>query len=291
MPLFEPGPDGGPESPPNPPGGPRTLAETRARVEARAGELVRAEYGALPGMDSAAQAKLGELLGRRRALLESWQARVAEHGLTVVSPPTLRLPDGFARSVEGYVPRAEVTELLGVDVALGEEARGIMFAALAEALGTSVERHEVQHRLDAAAPRVMPELLSRHVGPLEKDGHPRRHASTSRAELNAYLAELARDDRTAGVGLTLIARFLFDRRMHGTAESYAALAILEGLAEGLDGPARDPMLAGGTIDRRVVAEVYLALAAWPRDQLRGAAKKLWERLFEAPLPELRVVGG
>jgi hypothetical protein len=51
------------------------------------------------------------------------------------------------------------------------------------------------------------------------------------------------------------------------------------------------MLVSGTIDRRAVADVYLALEAWPRDRLREAAKKLWEKLFEAPLPVLRVVGG
>jgi hypothetical protein len=188
------------------------------------------------------------------------------------------------------VPHAEIAALRGVDEALGDEDRGRMFAALAGALGTSVERHEVQHRLDAAAPKVMPDLLARHVGPLEKDGHERRHAATSRAELSAYLAELARDDRTAGVGLTMIARFLFDRHMHGTAESYAALVILEGLSEDLGGSQR-PMLVSGTIDRRAVADVYLALEAWPRDRLRDSAKKLWEKLFEAPLPVLRVVGG
>ena len=89
--LFD--PEAGPE-----------VAEARARVEARAGELVRAEYGALPGIDAGA-GKLGELLGRRRALLESWKAKVrrsrARAGVAAHPAPARRL-----RAVGGGVRAA-----------------------------------------------------------------------------------------------------------------------------------------------------------------------------------------
>jgi hypothetical protein len=133
----------------------------------------------------------------------------------------------------------------------------------------------------------MPKSLEARVGPLADGGKERRAAATARAELSAYLAELARDAQSPRVGLTLVARFLFDRRMHGAPESYAALSILEGLADALGVRPAAPLLAGGSIDRRAVSGVWTALVALPPDRLRDAAKKLWESLFSAPLPDLR----
>ncbi len=163
--------------------------------------------------------------------------------------------------------------------------------ALRDALASSVERHEVQHRLDALAsgPPPMPRELEALVGPLEDAGKEVPLAAAARAELSAYLAELARDPRTPRVGLTLIARFLFDRSMHGAAECYAALVIVQGLAARLGVPGGDALLTGRTVDRRAVATVWLALAALPPERLRAAARAQWEALFGAPLPELRLV--
>jgi hypothetical protein len=139
----------------------------------------------------------------------------------------------------------------------------------------------------------MPPRLEALVGPIEDAGEARSGAVAARAELSAYLAELARDPLTPRVGLTLIARFLFDRRMAGTPECYAALVIVEGLADELGvhaghdgGP---PLLADGAIDRHVAAQAFLALAALPPERLRAAARELWETLFAAPLPDLRLV--
>jgi hypothetical protein len=271
---------------------PEASADARAKVEARAGELVRAEYGALPGLDAGAAVKLGKLLVRRRALFARWEKLASARGLTLVVPPRLRLPEGFAASLADLVPHDELAELREIDAALDDRTRADAFAAVRDALATSVERHEVQHRLDALGPQPppMPKALEARVGPLEHAGEERRHAATARAELSAYLAELARDPRTPRVGLTFIARFLFDQRFHGAPESYAALAILEGLAAGLGVGVKAPLLAGGAIDRGAVADVYLALAALPPDRLREAAKKLWEALFEAPLPDLHKLG-
>ncbi len=77
--------------------------------------------------------------------------------------------------------------------------------------------------------------------------------------------------------------------MHGAAECYAALTIVEGLADALGVSAGVPLLADGAIDRRAVAQVWLALVALPPERLREAAKQLWETLFARPLPELRKV--
>ncbi|MFT3769570.1 MAG: hypothetical protein QM820_29390 [Minicystis sp.] len=262
-------------------------AEERAAVEARAGELARAEYGALPGLDAAAAARLGETLGRRRALVEALEKRADARGLALVVPGKLRFPEGFARSLAGLATEAEIAELGAIDQALGGDVEQRVFLSLRDALAASVERHEVQHRLDARRDEVMPRALAERVGPLRQNGHERRHAVTARAELSAYLSELGRDTRTGRVGLGAVARFLFDRRLHGTPECYAALVILEGLAEGLGVPQKGPLVTGSTVDRRAAGRLYLALAAAPPERLREAAQRLWEQLFAAPLPDLR----
>jgi hypothetical protein len=275
VPLFEPEAD----------------RELRAAVEARAGELARAEYLALPGIDAAAAGKLGELLGRRRTLFQGWEKRATERGLTLVIPGTLRLADAFLKSLSGFASKGELAELRAIDEALGGAAEGKAFLALGDALAASVERHEVQHRLDVARRSpVMPQALADKVGPLRLDGRESPRAAAARAELSAYLAELARDARTGRFGLAMVARFLFDRRLHGSSECYAALVILEGLAAELGVPAAAPLVADHTIDRRGAGRLYLELVKQPPERLRAAAKKLWERLFEAPLPELRLIG-
>lgn len=263
-----------------------TLGEEVARVEARAGALAREEYGAWPGLDASTATALGRALGRRRAIVEDLEKRAAERGLSLIVPGKLRLPEGFTRSVEPIARRPEITELGEIDAALGDEAHARAFAALREALAASVERHEVQHRLDARRPPRMPEALAARTGPLLHEGRERRHAAAARAELSAYLAELARDGRTPRVGLSMVARFLFDRRLHGTAECYAALTIFEELSRALDVRDEAPLLAQRTIDRRAASRVYLALAAAPPDRLRAAAKASWETLFGAKLADL-----
>src|SRR5262249_19004541 len=156
-----------------------------------------------------------KLLGRRRAILSRWEKLAAARGMTLVVPPRLRLPEGFGKSLEGFVPRDELADLAGIDAALDDRTRTDAFATIREAPAAAVELHEVQHRLDALLPPAgkglpMPRALEARVGPLVEAGKERRHAAAARAELSAYLAELARDPRTGRVGLALVARFLFD---------------------------------------------------------------------------------
>jgi hypothetical protein len=279
MSLFEPSASGSKDV---------VSAADRTAVEAKAGEIARAELGDLAGIDRVAMAKLGRLLGQRHALFTRWEALARPRGMTIVEPSQLRLPEGFAKSLEGFVPGEDLAEMHRIDAALDDATRAQAFASLRDALGTSVERHEVQHRLDALGPQPapMPATLEARVGPLEQDGKERRLAASARAELSAYLAELARDARTPKVGLTMIARFLFDLRLQGTAESYAALAILEGLADRLGVPMPGKLVVEHMIDRRAAASVFLALVALPPERLREEASKLWAALFGAPLPEL-----
>ena len=280
--LFDDQEDGEPEEP---------APAARAAVEKRAGELVRLEYGATSGLDAARAEKMGRLLARRQTLALGWQKSLAARRIVLQLPSRLRLGPDYESSLEGMVPRAELAELVAIDEELGEPAFLTTYAKLRDALVDSVERHEVQHRLDFSRQGglPMPSALKAYVGPAPpQGGEAFRFAQLARAELSAYLAELSRDPRTTRVNLTMIARFLFKRSLSGTAESYAALVIFEGLGAELSLPAETPFVQSGQIKRDAVASLYLALSALPPADLRAAAARLWEKLFDTKLPELHL---
>jgi hypothetical protein len=75
------------------------------------------------------------------------------------------------------------------------------------------------------------------------------------------------------------------------AESYSAVVIFEGLAEELGIPSTTGLVTGGNILRERAATLYLTLTTTPPEALRSAAARLWAKLFEGPLPELRRAAG
>lgn len=267
-------------------------APARAAVEKRAGELVRSDYGATPDLDTGMAEKMGRLLSRRQALVLGWQKVLAARRIVLQAPTRLRLDGDYVSSLDGMVPRAELAELVAIDDELGDAAFLNAYARLRDVLVDSVERHEVQHRLDygRASGLPMPRVLETYVGPAPPHGGEAfRFPAQARAELSAYLAELSRDERTTRVNLTMIARYLFRERSQGIAECYAALVIFEGLAAELSLPAETPFVRAGQIKRDAVADLYLALTALPPGDLRAAAGRLWEKLFASKLPEIHLV--
>ncbi len=259
----------------------------RDAVERRAGELVRGEYGGVPGLAGGRAERLGGILTRRRELFESFEKRVAARGLSLRTPRFLRLDKDYDAALAGAVPQGGLDELRRLDDEVGEQAFLDTYARLRDVLVDSVERHEVQHRLDYARPDPlpMPRPLEALVGPAG-EGESHRFAAQTRAELSAYLGELARDERTTKVNLTMISRFLFKKQMQGMAESYSAVVIFEGLADELGIVRAAGLVSRGNIQRERAADTYLALTALPPEALRAAAGRLWAKLFEGPLPEL-----
>jgi hypothetical protein len=259
-----------------------------SRVRARAGEVVRAEYGSAPGIDAKASARLGTLLARRRTLVAGWQKLARARGFVLVPPTKLRADLDYPRALRGLAPDAELTELRAIEDKLSEPDIEQTYETLRDVLVDSVRRHEIQHRLDLAGDaRRMPEPLERYVGKALENGVPRQNASAARDELSAYLAELARAKRTPRTNLGRIAGFLLQKRSWRAPESYAALVIFEGLrldmmpARAREGP---PLVVRREIDREAVAKLYLALTEADPADLRTAAARLWERLFSASLP-------
>lgn len=265
------------------------MARLRAAVEARAGDLARQDYGALPGLDAAAAAEMGRLLSRRRGVVDGIERALAARQIALQRPAKLRLEPSLTEELRGLAPASAIDDLRAIDAALAVPAVLAAYATVRDALVDSVERHEVQHRLDYGREGglPMPPALAAYVGPAgEGESEAFRFAAQARAELSAYLAELARDTRSTRSNLTMIARFLFNPRLQGIAECYAALVIVDGLATELAIPKRGPLVRGGHVDRVVVSELYLALTARPPDELRAAAARRWRALFSADLPTI-----
>ncbi|MCB9622379.1 MAG: hypothetical protein H6723_03460 [Sandaracinus sp.] len=229
---------------------------------------------------------LGELLGRRKALLDGWQARF----------PDFRIarPRGFDFEAESYsalqnrVPRDQWRELESIASDLRDDDVRRAYVALEDAFAGSIERHEAQHRLDYAADvmrRDLPALHERLGSPFPAEGVRDDRAWSRIAETSAYLSELARAPEVAKVNLALFGRHLFTRRAWGTAESASVLVIYEGLARHL-AIETSPLLVRRRVDREALARLHLALRAKPAAELARAARALWEELFGAPLPNL-----
>ncbi|HVY46764.1 MAG TPA: hypothetical protein VHB21_12845, partial [Minicystis sp.] len=258
-------------------------------VEARAGALVREELGALPEQDGRATSELGAALGRRRALFEGWEKALAPRGITLATPTSLDIQGDWRRELRPLVPPRELAELERLEGTLTTPSSAAVFAAVRREIAASIARHEVQHRLDYARPEPlrMPHALEELTGPVEQRGVERRPVARARAEMSAYLAQLARDERTTRVDLTLVFRFLFDDSLAGTPESYAAVAIAEALSEELGAALDGPLVDRGRIVRDRAARIWRRLVDAPQGAIRAGARRAWERAFGEPLPPLR----
>lgn len=253
------------------------------RVETLAARDAREEIRARLGDRGA---RLGDLFARRERLLEGWERRLGPSGIRIARPRTFDFDlRGFV-ILEERVPREEWRELEAIARETREDAIREAYREFEEAFVASVERHEVQHRLDYAQGTLeaMPEPLGRLVGELEVGGHENRLARRSLAELSAYLSELARGPDIVETNLALFAQHLLDRRGWGSPESYAAIIVFEGIARHL-GIGHSPLLSG-SVDRAAVADLFVAMREREARQISDAARALWRELFGRPLPEL-----
>jgi len=254
-------------------------------LAARAVEVIRGEYGVGTG-DRNATERLGELLARRKQLFSAWDRGLSRRGISIESPTAMRLDWDYRKELAGLIAEGDLHKLAEIEKALESEVLAASFDAARAVLIRSVERHEVQHRIDNthADPLPMPAALEEFVGPLTGPGGKANESAThARAELSAYLSELARDPDTAGVATTILVQFAIAPPHWGTSECYAALVILEELAKELDLPGREPLVAAHAVERGRVTATYIALTNVPRAQLRDAARRLWERMFARPL--------
>lgn len=254
------------------------------RVEEMAARDAQAEAVALTGEGAL---ELGRLFGRRRAILDAWRDRFQNAGLTVTRPTTVDFDMDSYRRLEDRVPVAEWRELSSVASDLRSDVPRAAYRELEERLIESVERHEVQHRLDYESGTLdaIPPALEAMTGPLETELGDNPRASRAVAELSAYLSELAREPGVVKMNLALLSRHVLARHNWGSPECYAALVIFAGLADAL-GLAHRPFIEGRRIDRQSVAFAFLEIRERDGAAITAAATELWAELFGRPLPQL-----
>ena len=263
-----------------------------AAVKKRAGQHAREAFnGAFPG-ELQALTELGELLYKRVALFEEWNTRLAHRNITLREPENLEVPTTYRDQFERATSQLARATLDDLQERLEVVSNRKFFARLIARHAASVERHEVQHRLDyGEAEFKVPPALYTLLGVDPEDERVKRDKSIERTayELSAYTAELARDPAWLHVNLALLAEHLYDGS--GGPEGYSALLILDGLGAelGVFGSAPDsprPLAEKLPVAPERVAALHLALMDKPAHLLAKAAEALWQRWFDKPLASL-----
>jgi hypothetical protein len=199
--------------------------------------------------------------------------RVEEFVATHVRPLVYGVPyelgdAGFRHSVAG----SQLAAAAGIAI------RAEMNEPLVDAFAASVRRHEARHSIDIDRDLdiAMPAALARYVG---EDGP---FAIKAKAELAAYLTQIAYDPVLPQLDLWNFANQAFDHDYSSGAEAYAAIVAIEGLARHAGGGIHPPAMVGGRLDRGRLAETALPLTGISDDQLRVAARGLFSELFGEP---------
>lgn len=249
-------------------------------LSARAGDVVRASFRGAE--DEARLARLGELLTQRRKLVARWTSGLQAQGLSLREPTRLVPDAAYEEDLSHRVPRKSLEEWAALHKELLGAGNLATFERLRDRFASATERHEVQHRLDYArglfpVPRPLAARLGI-VNPL--DVEPTSLAARARDEASAYLAQMAEAELPAALTLVTVSRFLFDRALWGDPYSYAALAVLDAMAdEATTQTGESELLQGGGVRRERVAERVLALTDLPDAQLRDVGRRAYQRLF------------
>lgn len=258
----------------------------QAALRKRAGEVVRES---LPTREGEPLHEVGKILARRRALIQSWSRTMAGLGHRLHVPESLVPEADYSADLARRIARKELLEWDDMHADLVSPRLLAAFVAARDEVGASVERHEVQHRLDYRGGLVpVPEGLAKLVG-LENplDAPPGSLAARVRDEHSAFLAQIA-DAKHPALEILLVSRYAFDATNWGGAYTYVALAVIDELAKRTGKTTEAKLVGGGSVQRRVVAELFHHLVAQPPDALRKAARDAWEAGHGAKLPALRV---
>jgi hypothetical protein len=256
-----------------------------ASLAAIVGRSVRDEILAGYGADAPRVKQVAALLVERGKLVEHWRDVLKPSGMRLARLESLYLPESLFETLAKRIPANELERARDIDAKLGELEAGKIAGRAHELIAATVRRHEAQHGVDADRdePLRYPPRLEEYLGPeLDEDSFPRRSVERARNELSAYLSQIANDPATARYTLWHVARAVFDRGMWGSAESYAGVLIIEGLARQLGVTAAQPLIEHRSIDRRKLLAPALALASAPPEKLRAAARSLWLELYEEP---------
>jgi hypothetical protein len=210
-----------------------------AELAARAGELARAELGALPGIDRGALGDLGDAF-QRRVLYEKWNDRL---GGEAAAKAYASIRDAFADSIEHH----EVQHRL--DLKRGAEVE----------------------------PLPVPAPVAAAIGGEGEHADDLRDAVKN--ELSGYVAQLAHENRLPRTTLALLLRFLVNPRTRTSTEGYAARIATEELCRVLAIRDVTPLVHDGRLDEERLARAYRELTNVPPAALTAAAAAVWHDSF------------
>jgi hypothetical protein len=251
-----------------------------APLEQRAGELLRRHYSRVPEARTPAAQRVGELLARRRTLVAAWRKDLAGLGHILRVPERLIPEANYSEGLELRISRKELSEWDDLHDELLSHDVLAAFLAYRTAYARSVERHEVQHRLDYARGLIpVPELLCKMTG-LENplDAPASSLPGRARDELSAYLASIITAEHTPLLELLLLSRHLFDKPSLGGVYWYTALAAFRGIASEL-GIDPESLLGRGAVRRERSAALVGAVLDKPPEQIRAAATRFYQKAY------------
>jgi hypothetical protein len=200
-------------------------------------------------------------LGDPVVLLDQIDEFIASHVTPVLVGGDYPLDDARLASAAGDAIRRELS---------GRDAKEIERFVIA-----TVRRHEARHHYDVdATPLREPAPLAAYIGNDAKSQFVQR----ARAELAAYLSQIANDPVTPQLALWNLTSQALHGQRWGNAEAYVAVVVIEGLARSTHGP----VVHGGSLDRARLAQLALPLANLTDEDLRAAARGLWSDLYGSP---------
>ncbi|MEP6862652.1 MAG: hypothetical protein ABJE66_18655 [Deltaproteobacteria bacterium] len=219
-----------------------------------------------------------EELGDPVVLLDQVDDFVESHLKSVVQQSEFPVgDDAFARTATGRDLELASGETIARELAPMHRVR----ERITDLVVATVRRHEARHGYDndRKHPLRYPAALSAQVG----DSTPSTagFVARARAELSAYTSQIASDPATPQLALWNLANLAFRKDHWGSAESYVAVVVVEGLARQLGvKPAAGPVIHDGHIDRNRLAALAIPLAHMSDDDLRAAARRLWHDFYD-----------
>ena len=221
-----------------------------------------------------------EELGDPVVLLDQVDDFVETHIKSVVLQSEFPVgDDAFARTATGRDLELASGEAIARELAPFRRVR----ERITDLVVATVRRHEARHGYDNDRKDQLryPAALSAHVG--EPTPATAGFVARARAELAAYTSQIASDPTTPQLALWNLANLAFRKDHWGSAESYVAVVVIEGLARQLGvKSANGPVIHDGHIDRNRLAVLAIPLARMSDDDLRAAARRLWQDLYAEP---------
>jgi hypothetical protein len=258
------------------------LQEPGKALAAHVGDVVRREYKAALGRDATVVDEIAKLLTKRNDIVDEWRDHLDRKHIYFVRTENLFLPPNLLDQLADVTPNYQRNRVREYEDRLAALEAPRIHAYIHDLVAATVRRHEAQHGFDYDRDTELryPQQLQDFLGsPHDEAGNPVAIVRSARAELAAYLSQIANDPVTPHASLWHVGRQVFDRDRRGTGEYYAGIVLIEGLARQLGAPGDGSRY----ITRERLAPLAEAIAKASDDQLRTAAKALWSELYGEPV--------